>query len=231
MSDLTFRPSPDDRPRRTDASWEAVVREDSSSCGAAPPAARASSRSHASPRTRRPTGRRPRRSGRTRPPARDDQFRAMSTRPSPPPRRRRRRGAGRRARRGARPRPRPRGRGRPPAARDRRVVPRARAARSRRLPARRQRGGAPRARLRPGTARRSSRSGRGRRSRGTSPPLRGGVSSRHEPPWTAILRLSIDDMDVTVQAGVTRRAARRAPAAGGRVLLRSTRARTPRSAA
>lgn len=28
MSDLTFRPSPDDRPRRTDASWEAVVREE-----------------------------------------------------------------------------------------------------------------------------------------------------------------------------------------------------------
>jgi len=28
MSDLTFRPSPADRPRPADASWEAVVREE-----------------------------------------------------------------------------------------------------------------------------------------------------------------------------------------------------------
>ena len=28
MSDLTFRPSPADRPRPTDAAWEAVVREE-----------------------------------------------------------------------------------------------------------------------------------------------------------------------------------------------------------
>jgi hypothetical protein len=28
MSDVTFRPGPDDRPRPADASWEAVVREE-----------------------------------------------------------------------------------------------------------------------------------------------------------------------------------------------------------
>jgi len=28
MSDVTFRPTPDDRPRPVDTSWEAVVREE-----------------------------------------------------------------------------------------------------------------------------------------------------------------------------------------------------------
>ena len=54
------------------------------------------------------------------------------------------------------------------------------------------------------TARRSCRSARARRSRATSPRCDGGVSV-DMTQMDAILRLSVEDMDVTVQAGVTRR--------------------------
>jgi D-lactate dehydrogenase (cytochrome) len=54
------------------------------------------------------------------------------------------------------------------------------------------------------TARRSSRSAPGRRLEGHVAALRGGVSV-DTAQMDQILRLSVEDMDVTVQAGVTRR--------------------------
>ena len=58
--------------------------------------------------------------------------------------------------------------------------------------------------------RRARRADRARSAPGTSleghvAALRGGVSASTCAAWTAILRLSVDDIDVTVQAGVTRR--------------------------
>ena len=122
-------------------------------------------------------------------------------------------GADRRARRRAR---RHRRRRAPPPRHRRGLAPARRAGR-RRLPAQHRGGGGGRADLRARTGRRSCRSARARASRATSPRCEGGVSV-DMTQMNAILRLSVEDMDVTVQAGVTRRQLDDEAAPRGRVL-------------
>jgi D-lactate dehydrogenase (cytochrome) len=95
----------------------------------------------------------------------------------------------------------------------------------------------PRAPRRPSTSSRSAPAkrvpiipfGAGTSLEGHVAALSGGISVDMRE-MDAIVRLSVDDLDVTVQAGVTRRGARRQAAARGRVLSRSIRARMRRSA-
>ena len=109
-------------------------------------------------------------------------------------------GADRRARRAAR---RHRRRRAAPA-RHRRGLARAGGAGLRRLPARHRGGGRGRPDLPRPRARRSSRSAPGTSLEGHVAALNGGVSV-DTTQMDKILRLSVEDMDVTVQAGVTRR--------------------------